>query len=257
MLKNTIIIFFVILLFSSCSTKESEETLTIEYISHASFILSADTTSVLIDPFMSRHWLGYSFPEGIKTDVTLITHPHYDHDGGRFLGEKPYWENATTIYEQPDNFNVGSFEVTGFVGKHCDPYGKEFEQKNTIWKINVAGISLVHLGDNGPLTEKNYIELGKTDVLMIPIDSSYHIISKETIQEIITRLEPKIIIPMHYRIPSLEEVNKPNNLGGIEPYLKEQSSVIKLESNIYKLSKSIIPNQSTYLKLQIFPGLKK
>ena len=259
MSKKIISLVFIVLvffLFSNCTQKQ-DESIKIEYISHASFILTNDSTSVLIDPFMSRHWLGYSFPENIKTDATLITHPHYDHDGGRFLGEKPYWENATKIYEEPGSFNIGNFKVEGFVGKHSDPYGKEFGQKNTIWKIKVAGISIVHLGDNAPLTEKNFQELGKTDVLMIPIDSKFHIISKETIEEIIARLEPKIIIPMHYRIASLEEVDKPKNLGDIEPYLKDQEHVIRPESNIYILSKSKLPELPTYLKLQTFPGLKK
>lgn len=257
MSKKIIFILFVFIGFIllSCSQNKSEDSLTIEYISHSSFILSNDNTSILIDPFMSKHWIGYSFPINIVTDATLITHPHYDHDGGRYLGEKPYWEKATKIYEQTGNFNIGNFNVWGFKGKHCDPYGKEFGQKNTIWKISVAGITLVHLGDNGPLTEENYKVLGKTDVLMIPIDSKFHIISKETIDEIISRLEPKIIIPMHYRIPSLEEANKPKSLGGIEPYLKKQSSVIRLKSNTYKLSKSKIIDNVTYLKFETYPDL--
>ncbi len=258
LLNKTIAVLFIssaVLLFSSC-VKE-EESLSITYISHSSFILSNDSTSILIDPFMSRHWIGYSFPENISANATFITHPHYDHDGGRFLGEKPYWESKTTIYEQPGIFHVGKFEIEGFSGKHCDPYGKEFGQINTIWKINIAGISIVHLGDNGPLTEANYNELGKTDVLMIPIDSKYHIISKETIEEIISKLEPKLIIPMHYRISSLEEIDKPKNLGDIEPYLSEQPNVMRPESNIFRLSKNKLPKLPTYLKLQTYPGLKK
>lgn len=249
----TVLVFF---LFSRCAQKQ-EESIKIEYISHSSFVLTNDSTSILIDPFMSRHWIGYSFPENISADATFITHPHYDHDGGRFLGEKPYWESKTTIYEQPGIFHVGKFEIEGFSGKHCDPYGKEFGQINTIWKINIAGISIVHLGDNGPLTEANYNELGKTDVLMIPIDSKYHIISKETIEEIISKLEPKLIIPMHYRISSLEEIDKPKNLGDIEPYLSEQPNVMRPESNIFRLSKNKLPKLPTYLKLQTYPGLKK
>jgi L-ascorbate metabolism protein UlaG (beta-lactamase superfamily) len=259
MLKTLIISIFALLgllLFSSCSKSHKADTLNVEYISHAAFILSSDSTSILIDPFMSKHWIGYSFPENIITDATLITHPHYDHDGGRFLGEKPYWEDATKIHEEPGNFKIGNFNVTGVKGKHSDPYGKEFGQKNTIWKMEVAGISLVHLGDNGPLTEANYKALGKTDVLMIPIGSKFHILSQESINEIIARLEPKLIIPMHYRIPSLEDLDKPKGLGDIEPYLSTKPNVIRLDSNTYTLSKKKIPKTPTYLKFHIYPNLK-
>jgi len=259
MLKKLIyflVVFTGILFCLSCKQQTPKEKLSIEYIAHASFILRSDSTSILIDPFMSRHWIGYSFPKNIVTDATLITHPHYDHDGGRFLGEKPYWENATKIYENPGNYKIGNFKVSGIVGKHSDPYGKEFGQKNTIWKIKVAGIRLVHLGDNRPLSDANYKAIGKTDVLMIPIDSKYHILSYNAIQEIIKRLQPKLIIPMHYRIASLEAPDKPKGLGDIEPYLKTQVHVIRPKRNKYLLTKNKLPKKPTYLKLDIYPNLK-
>ena len=50
---------------------------------------------------------------------------------------------------------------------------------NTIWKIKVNGIVLAHWGDNGPLSEDNIEDLSDVDVLLIPMDGDYHIISPE------------------------------------------------------------------------------
>jgi len=245
------------LLFSGCAKTQKRSTITAKYIAHSCFILSDNDTSILIDPFASKEWIGYNFPNNIEADIVLITHPHYDHDGGRFLGKKPYWEDTVEIYENSGEYEIGAFKVRGIKGKHSDPYGKEFGQKNIIWKIEVSGINFVHLGDNGPLTDLNYKELGEVDVLMIPIDNEYHILKHNEIQTIITRLHPKIIIPMHYRIPDLEEENKPDDLGEIEPYLQSLPNVIRLTSNEYIISKDSWKESSFYLKMGISSKLKK
>lgn len=254
--RSIVAVFLIVILATSCTSQYTAKELKIEYISHASFVITTDSTSILIDPFKSKHWIGYDFPENITADATFITHPHYDHDGGRFLGEKPYWETKTKIYETSGDFKVAPFSIKGTKGKHCDPYGKEFGQKNTIYSFELDGMRLVHLGDNGPLTEANYKTLGTIDILMIPIDSQYHILKQQEIEEIIKRLQPKLIIPMHYRIPHLEAENKPKDLGGIEPYLSKQAHVIRSKTNTYTITKNKLPEKATYLYLEVHPNLK-
>ena len=53
--------------------------------------------------------------------------------------------------------------ITGIRGKHADPWGKEFGQTNTIWLLELDGLRIAHVGDNGPLTEANLQELGRVD----------------------------------------------------------------------------------------------
>src|SRR5580765_782786 len=59
--------------------------------------------------------------------------------------------------------------------------GKEFGQINTIWLLKVGGLRIVHLGDNGPLTEGAAGAIDHVDVLMMPIDSQYHILKADQI----------------------------------------------------------------------------
>ncbi len=256
-LTLVLIIAFAIELFSSPCKGQTDE-LKIEYIAHASFKLNYKDHSLLLDPFADTIWIGYKFPKNITADAVLISHPHYDHDGGRFRGIKPYWENQMQIIENPGSFQVGEFQITGIVGKHCDPYGKEFDQKNTIWLIEVAGLKLAHLGDNGPLTTENYSALGSVDLLMAPIDGDYHILKPEEIEDVITGLKPKIIVPMHYRLPDLEEEGFPRGgLGNIDPYLEGRANVNRIDGHITTLTHSRLPKNQQIFVFEHSPDVYK
>ena len=59
---------------------------TLEYIAHASFVLEASNGQrLIIDPYNSERWLGYTFPESVTADYVLVTHPHYDHDASYYF----------------------------------------------------------------------------------------------------------------------------------------------------------------------------
>lgn len=205
----------------------------IESIAHACFRMhSAGGSRILIDPYASRVWLGYDFPEELAADAILITHPHYDHDGGEFIGRKVPWTPEVQVLRDPGNYTVGDFHITGIRGKHADPWGKEFGQKNTIWRIEVSGLRIAHLGDNGPLTESNVRELGRVDILMMPIDAREHILKNSEVQAIRGTARPRVLIPMHYRHPDLERSeDSPLGLGPIDPWLAAEKRVTRLDSN--------------------------
>ena len=140
-----------------------------------------------------------TFPEALATDAILITHPHYDHDGGEFIGRRVPWTPEVRVLHDPGGYTVGDFHITGLRGKHADPWGKEFGQKNTIWRVEVSELRIAHLGDNGPLTESNVQELGRVDILMMPIDAREHILKHSEVQAIRRTAQPRVLIPMHYR----------------------------------------------------------
>ena len=217
-----------------CAPQEAppETGVTIEYVAHASFkITSSAGHSVLIDPFASRVWIGYDWPEGIEADAILITHPHYDHDGGEYRGMLVPWSDETRVIREPGSYEVGDIRVQGIAGKHADPYGKEFGQVNTIFVVEVDGLRIAHLGDNGPLTESNYVALGRIDVLMSPADAVDHILATEDIDAMIARLRPRWFIPMHYRLPDLEpDTDRPQDLGPIDPWLEGRRNVVRLDA---------------------------
>lgn len=252
------LLVITLLFVSGRAYSQSDDPLTVEYIAHASFKLTYQEHSLLIDPFADTIWIGYKFPKNISADAVLISHPHYDHDGGRFWGITPYWGNQLQIIEEAGQFDVHGFDITGVKGKHCDPYGKEFDQKNTIWLIEVAGIRIAHLGDNGPLTKKNYEQIGEVDILFAPIDGDYHILKATEIEEVVRRLSPTLLVPMHYRLPDLEEEGLPRGgLGNIDPYLEGKTNVRILETHIESISIKGLPSTRQILVFQHSPEVKR
>lgn len=207
----------------------------IEYIAHSCFrIHTVGGARLLIDPFASRMWLGYDFPPTLAADAVLVTHPHYDHDADASSGLRPVpWAPDVRLMRDPGSYKVADVTITGVRGKHADPWGKEFGQTNTIWLFEVAGLRIAHLGDNGPLSEANVQSLGRVDILMVPIDAKHHILKDPEIEAILKALRPRIVIPMHYRLPDLESSSdKPEGLGEIGPWLAARQNVVQLENNI-------------------------
>jgi len=237
----------------------------IEYIAHSCFrIHTAGGARLLIDPFASRLWLGYDFPRKLAADAVLITHPHYDHDADVLIGHQPPpWAPDVRVMRDPGAYKISGVTITGIRGKHADPWGKEFGQTNTIWLLEVDGLRIAHMGDNGPLTEANLQELGRVDILMMPIDAKHHILKDAEIQAIRQALRPRILIPMHYRIPDLESsIDAPEGLGEIGSWLPAQQNVVQLESNLATFTAgSLLPSQvvvvfSHSAKVSAVPGPK-
>jgi L-ascorbate metabolism protein UlaG (beta-lactamase superfamily) len=219
----------------------------IEYIAHSCFrIHTAKGTRLLIDPFASRVWLGYDFPSRLAADAVLITHPHYDHDADVLIGHQPPpWTPDVRVLRDPGDYRISDVTITGIRGKHADPWGKEFGQTNIIWLLELDGLRIAHVGDNGPLTEATLKEMGRVDILMLPIDSNHHILKEAESQAIRKALRPRILIPMHYRIPDLEpSAVTPDDLGEINPWLAGQENVVQLESNLATFTAgSLLPSQ--------------
>ena len=231
---------------------------TIEYIAHACFrITSPAGKQVLIDPFASRVWIGYDFPPGLRADAVLISHPHYDHDGGEAMHQPVPWLPETPVRRQPGTNQFGDVTVIGYAGQHADPWGKEFGQSNTVWLLEVAGLRLAHLGDNGPLRDETVRALGRVDVLMMPIDSQFHILKADQIAAIRRQLAPPILIPMHYRLGDLESSpDHPERLGGIEDWAKGEANVRRLASHKLELSLATLPKKPEVVIFQHSPLVK-
>jgi L-ascorbate metabolism protein UlaG (beta-lactamase superfamily) len=124
--------------------------------------------------------------------------------------------------------------------------------------LEVAGLRIVHLGDNGPLTDENIRELGRVDVLMIPIDSQFHILKPDQIAAVRERLSPAVLIPMHHRHDDLEtSPGKPEQLGGIDEWAKQKADVKYLDSNKQEFSAGALPKKPEVISFNHSPLVRR
>ncbi len=233
----------------------------IEYIAHACFRLHSPVgTVILIDPWASRVWLGYDLPESVLTDAVdavVITHPHFDHDAGEFIGRDVTWPPGAKVIRDPGRRTIGDVEVTGFRGKHAGPYGKEFGQKNTVFLFEIAGLRIVHLGDNEMLNDAQIRTLGRVDVLMITVDAREHLLEDHEVEAMRRAIKPRVLIPMHYRHPNLEPGDGPKDLGPIDPWLAKQTGVERLEGHTALFSAESLPDKQRIVVFRHAPFVRR
>jgi len=165
-----------------------------------------DQVSIVIDPFSNEIGLrALKF----QADVLLISHDHPDHNNIKAVSGDPL------IIDGPGEYDVKGTVINGIPAFHDNSQGVE-RGRITIYTIETEEIKLCHLSDLGQkeLTSEQLDRIGDVDILMIPIGGIYTINSAEAIK-IMAQIEPKIIIPMHYKIPKLNI-----KLDGADSFLK-------------------------------------
>lgn len=183
----------------------------IVWLGQACFKLKGKGATVVIDPF-DPEFVGLKLPKDLTADLILQTHAHKDHS---------YTQGVSGAMEftGPGEYEVKGVVVAGISSFHDNAGGSE-RGLNTIYNIYIDNLNVVHLGDLGQesLTEGQVAQIGEVDILLIPVGGVYTIDSKVA-AKIVSQLEPKIIIPMHYKVDGLKF-----ELEGVDNFLKEMGT---------------------------------
>jgi len=180
----------------------------ITWYGQSCFKIQSGETVLITDPFDKS--IGLTPPRG-QANIVTVSHHHYDHDNiETFSAANPF------IIDGPGEYEVKGVNVAGVVTFHDEKEGKE-RGANTVYVIEMEGIKICHLGDIGQakLTNAQLEIIDGVDILMIPVGGIYTL-NPEDVPDLINQIEPKIVIPMHYKISGLAI-----KLEGIEPFLKE------------------------------------
>ena len=146
---------------------------------------------VFFDPFDKS--VGLRPPQG-QADLVLVSHNHADHNNVEALKGEPY------VIDIPGEYSAKGANIIGIASYHDDKNGAE-RGENTIFVLEAEDLRICHLGDLGTdLSEKQLEKINGIDILMIPIGGGDYTIDGKKAVDIIKKIEPKIIIPMHYKI---------------------------------------------------------
>lgn len=150
-------------------------------------------------------------PPKFQADIVTISHNHGDHNNLDAIKGEPFIVDSPGEYETKDVF------IYGIPSWHDNKQGQE-RGKNTIYQITAEGINILHLGDLGQdsLNNEQIERIGNVDILLIPVGGIVTIDAKKA-TEIISALEPRIVIPMHYKINGLKTKSE---LATVEDFLK-------------------------------------
>jgi len=80
--------------------------------------------------------------------------------------------------------------------------------------------------------------------LLIPVGGKYTIDAKEAV-EVVSQIEPRIVIPMHYKTKGLKI-----DIDSVESFIKEIGITPEYEENKLKINQKELPNEE--MKIIIF-----
>jgi len=210
----------------------------INCLGHSCFRFKTKTTILITDPF-NPEAVGFKYPE-LEANIVTISHSHPDHN---FLGKI---KGEPFVIDSPGEYEVKGTSVFGVAGYHDDKKGKE-RGTNTIYAIEIDGLEICHLGDLGEkLNEEQLEEIGEVDVLLIPVGGIYTIGPKSAI-EVIDQIDPKIVIPMHYREEGM--TRDFDALAKVDEFLKELGVEVEPVTKLL-VDKNKLPEEREVVVLQ-------
>ncbi len=223
--------------------------LTLTYYGHCAFQWRTEAgLTVLADPYRNqtdRYWFTRLFPD-VECDLGLITHAHFDHDAAGRLPE------GATLIRMPGEFAILDTTVRGVQDLHSGA-ARLRDFPNVMFRLETGGISFLHLGDNRADWPADVARsIGDIDVLLVTVDDSNHLLTYEEVDSLIQRLEPKVVVPMHYQIPGLMAEST-----GIEPpegWLATQAIVKRLDGHTAVFSPRSLPSQTEVWLFQTSPS---
>ncbi|MFA5130809.1 MAG: MBL fold metallo-hydrolase [Patescibacteria group bacterium] len=190
-----------------------------------------DGVTVVTDPFNKE--VGLKVPN-FEADIVTVSHDLPDHNNVAALRGTPFMINCAGEYD------FKGVLIEGIDSYHDDKKGAELGG-NIMYRIEIDDISVAHLGDLGDVLDNAQIEkLIGTDVLLIPVGGTYTLDAKKAV-EVISQIEPRIVIPMHYKTKDSKI-----ELDSIDKFIKELGLTPSYEEKL-KISKKDLPSEDMEL----------
>lgn len=209
----------------------------ITWYGHSCFrMMERGAASIVTDPYDDS--LGYPLPK-LKADIVTVSHDTPGHNNISNV------KSVNHVIDGPGEYEIGGIFITG-VSTHKPKRGKTQPRLNLVTVFDFDGLTVCHLGDLDHVPDQKQVEsLGTIDVALTPVGGGGGLTSAQA-AEVISVLEPSIVIPMHYKTPDLKL-----KLDPVDKFLKEMGTGDASEEESLKLSsRSSLPDQTEVVLLQ-------
>lgn len=189
--------------------------------------------TVVTDPFDYRE-AGYE-PLKLKADIVTVSHDSPGHGYLEAIKGTPYTVTG------PGEYEVGGVFITGI---QIGGQNRQDELCNTLYVFDYDTLTVAHLGDlNHVPTQSDVEAMGTVNIALVPIGSGRGLNAARA-AEVISLLEPNIVIPMHYATPAC---NIP--LDSLSKFLKEMGLSEVATQPSLKITKSSLPEETQVIVL--------
>jgi L-ascorbate metabolism protein UlaG (beta-lactamase superfamily) len=147
----------------------------------------------------------------------------------------------------PGEYEIGGVFVTGVLINGSKKKKADDEVRNTVYLIDYNGLTVAHLGELNSVPSQTEVEgLGEVNVALVPVggDSS---LNAAKAAEVISLLEPSIVIPMHYKVGGTLL-----KLDPLSKFLKEMGlTEVETEESIKLSSVNTLPEETRVMVLDL------
>ena len=173
----------------------------LKFYAHASFRLEEEGLSVVTDPY-TPSLAGFD-PISEPADIVIMSSATDDfHCDASHVGGNPTVVNALEVSDS--GLEVGGLFITSYPAMESMTYDfqKYFQRDpdaNALYHFEIGGVRVLHMGDIGNAVAPEHIEnlAGKVD-LLLALTGEHATISLDDLDDFISRIKPKAVIPMHY-----------------------------------------------------------
>jgi len=212
----------------------------ITWYGHSCFRLTErNYATVVTDPF-DHKVIGYDALR-LKSDIVTVSHDapgHNNTDGVKGLSH---------VIDGPGEFEIGSVFITGVQSDSAaagKKKNKDGSPRNTVYVFDYDGITVAHLGDlKQTLTQSEIESLGTVNVILVPVGGGGGLNAAKA-AEVISMIEPNLVIPMHYSTPATKL-----SLDSLNKFIKEMGLSKADTQPSLKVTRSSLPNETHVMVL--------
>ncbi|HMU95033.1 MAG TPA: MBL fold metallo-hydrolase [Anaerolineales bacterium] len=212
----------------------------ITWYGHSCFRLTErNYATVVTDPYDSKK-VGYE-PLKLKAEIVTLSHDAPGHNYSDAV------KGSTHVLTGPGEFEIGSVFITAV---QTDSAGKKKDKvRNTVYVFDYDGITVAHLGDLQQIPTQSEIELlGTVNVALVPVGGGNSLNAAKA-AEVVSMLEPNLVIPMHYATPDSKV-----SLDAINKFIKEMGLSKPEAQPLLKVSRSGLPDETHVVVLDYQKG---
>lgn len=199
---------------------------------HSCIRLKDSNVTVVTDPYDKS--LGLALPR-LKADIVTVSHSSSHHNNTAGI------KGEFKVIDSPGEYEIGGAFITGINLVPTKPQKKDVSSpKNNVFVFYMDALNICHLGDLNHVPSQNQVEdMGSIDVLLVPVGGGRTALNAAQAAEVISLIEPFIVVPIHYRLPGVTV-----DLDPVDKFLKEMG-ITKAESvPSLRLTKSGLPEET-------------
>jgi len=181
--------------------------------------------SIVTDPYNGK--LGLPSIK-LRSEIVTTSHDAQGHNSIKSVSGMKH------CLSDPGEFEIGGIFITGI-----RTISDAKTNQNVIYVFDYNGITIAHLGDMQTVPSQTQIEaLEQVSVLLVPVGGGNSLLAAQA-SELVSMLEPNIVIPMHYKIPGLKL-----ELEDVDRFLKEMGVTEPREENSLRITSSGLPEET-------------